>query len=313
MELTEPISIHRQVFKERWMSLQHTTIPVIYTARVEQLKNTYPCFKGKTGAGSQNGRCGGKKAPHADIHHVDYPTARSMRPRIGMLFTNREEKTRKNFVAFMNKLSPHNRNEILPNFVKSLIPDNIDIYVDQLIRLFQVQPTYHDLYMEVLYCVIAISPDRARVLIAEHFQSFVEKGHMVPSDILGSMEHIDTNSESMDELCEYTKWKKQTKSLIVLYVHLLSQGVFGHKKAIEELLLLLGKICNEYWESPYILDVYLDITLCCVESVHKYMPRGLSAFPAVVHHYKEWDRLKDGLKPASRFKIMDILAIIPKK
>lgn len=260
-----------------------------------------------------NGRSS-KKTYHVDSHHnMEYPTARSMRPRIGMLFTNREEKTRKNFVAFMNKLSPHNRSEILPNFVKSLVPENIDIYVDQLIRLFQVQPTYHDLYMDVLYCVIAISPDRARALITEHFKSFIQEGYNVPSDILGSMEHIDTNSESMDELCEYTKWKKQTKSLVVLYVHLLSQGIFGDKKDLEELLLLLAKTCNQYWTSPYMVDVYLDITLCCALSVHKYMPRGLSAFPAVVKYYKHWDKLKEELKPASRFKIMDILGIIPKK
>ena len=233
-----------------------------------------------------------------------------MRPRIGLLFTNREEKTRKNFVAFMNKLSPHNKCEILPNFVKSLMPENIDIYMDQIVRLFQVQPTYHDLYMDVLHSVIAISPERSRVFLAERFQRFVTEGYKIPSDIMDGIEHIDTNSESTDQLCDYTKWKKQIKSLITLYVHLLSLGTFGSKKELEELLLLLGSTCDTNWGSPCLLDIYLDVTLCCVQSVKRYMPRGMAMFHRVAQHYRRWDKLKEELKPASRFKVLDILGVV---
>lgn len=299
------IAIPREEFRSRWTLLLNTPVPTSHLQRVEELRTAYPCFRIRQGPGGATQKGGGRGGKRNDAA-TEYPVARSMRPRIGALFTNRDEKTRKNFVAFMNKLSPSNKSDILPNFVRSLVPENIHIYMDQIVLLFQAQPTYHDLYMDVLHHVIAISPDQARAFLEDHFQHFMAEGYMVPDSILDGMEEM--GSENTDQLCEYTKWKKKRRSVVVLYVHLLCNGIFGKREDMESLLLLFVRMCDENWDVPPVVDIYLDLILCAVHAVAKYMPRGIATMPRVVGHCKRWDMSKDRLKPSSKFKVMDILA-----
>ncbi len=308
------IVIGQDVFKKRWVMLQGKPVLPSYLQKAEQLKDAYVCFRFKQPQYNTKTSAKGYKKDVQTSTSLEYPTAKNMRPRIGLLFTNTEGKARKNFVAFMNKLSPQNKAEILQNFIRSLVPDNIDIYMDQIIKLFQVQPSYHDLYMEVLHHIIAISPERARVFIEDHFVEFIkEQTYIMPKTILDCIENIDPNGENTDNLCEYTRWKKKMKSLIVLYVHMLSSRVFGTKKDIEQLFVLLAKTCDENWNNPSAIDVYLDITLSSVQAIYKYIPKGLDIFPMLANRYRNWNSIKDTLRPSSKFKVLDILEIMDKR
>ena len=210
------IVIGQDEFRRRWNMLQAVPVMPACLKKAEHLREDYACFRFKSQSNPARGAPKYKRDTPTQKSVEEYPSAKSMRPRIGVLFTNTEGKARKNFVAFMNKLSPQNKDDILNNFIRSLVPENIDIYMDQIMMLFQVQPTYHDLYMEVLNHIIAISPERARGFVQERFSTFLsQSGHLVPDAILGCINN-DEAGESTDQLCEYTKWKKQTKSIIVL-------------------------------------------------------------------------------------------------
>lgn len=307
----EPIVISRDSFRSHWELLHDTKIPDIYTQRVDQLRDTYTCFRGKSAEAVHDRRNGSKghgrnRKDHGQDHgSMNFPTAGSMRPRIGLLFTNKEEKARKNFVAFMNKLSPQNKGEILSNFVRSLVPENVPIYMDQIIRLFQVQPTYHDLYMEVLLHIITVSPETSVAFLEEKFHHFVtEKEYIVP---VGMLEDVNIEDHGEDSFCNYTKWKKQIKSLLILYIRLLANKVFGKTEGIEWLMDHLGSICEEKWRDVALVDIYLDMIHVSVQAISQYMPQGIHSFPSLLDRYKEWDQRKDMLGPSSRFKILDIL------
>lgn len=309
------IVIGQEEFKKRWNMLQSLPVKVSYLQRAEQLGNDYVCFKFKPPQHNtkQHGK-NNRTDPVTKISAIqDFPSTKNMRPRVGILFTNTEGKARKNFVAFMNKLSPQNKDSILQNFIKSLDADNINIYMDQLIKLFQLQPTYHNLYMEVMHLVITISPEKAKQFMNDHFKEFIEQnGYKIPVNILECMEHIAPQGENTDNLCEYTKWKKQMKAQIVLYIHMLANHMFGTKQDIETLFTVLANTCNENWNDASAIDVYLDITLHAIQAIYKYIPKGIDIFPTLAASYRKWTTVKDILKPASKFKVIDILEIMNK-
>lgn len=304
------IVVDTSVFHSRWKEMCSVPIPPAYLERVEELKTRYACFRTRPAHPPRNNPKGQK----AQENPYELPTIRQMRPRIGALFTNTEGKARKNFTSFMNKLSPQNREEILPNFIRSLVPENIHIYMDQIVRLFQVQPTYHDLYMEVLYEIVRLAPERAKELMEEDFQGFLEEGrYQIPTMILENLDDLDTSSEQMDQLCEYVQWKKRTKALITLYIHCMARQMYGSDKDIERTLECLGGMVDTHWSEGAIVDIYLDLALHAVESMRTYYPKGAPHFSAVLGHYCDWGTRKDTLKPSSRFKVLDIIEIIRRK
>jgi hypothetical protein len=261
--------------------------------------------------GNKGGHTGIRKNRYETKQDVEYPVMKSMRPRIGPLFTNTEGKARKNFIAFMNKLSPLNKNEILPNFIKSLLPDNINIYMDQMISLFQIQPTYHDLYTEVMFEIMAISPNQAKLFLEQHFHNFIkEEKYKISTDVLLGLERADNKDETSDGLCEYTKWKKNMKSLIICYIRLISHKLFGSNDDLELLFTMLANICNENWDRHKLLEIYLDIMLCSVQSIYKHEQTGLLIIPSIINYFQDWDAKKETLLPSSRFKVMDIMDIV---
>lgn len=317
----DPIVVEKAEFQKRWLLLQNECVPSQYTEKATQLRNNYACFRARSGHEKGNtrgyGHGHGHGHGHRKEHHVseqnvsEYPTVRSMRPRIGEIFTNTEGKARKNFVAFMNKLSPQNKDSILESFIRSLVPENIGIYIDQIIKLFQEQPSYHDLYMEVLKSIIAIEPTKSKALIYEHFNNFVDnKNNIIPDNINGCLESIANGIEQTDELCDYVRWKKKMKALITLYVHVLANKVCGNKADIDKLFGLLCRTVEENWANVAAVDIYLDIVLHATTAMYSYYPRGLDTFSTIITRCKGWHDKTEMLRPSSRFKVLDIIDII---
>lgn len=309
VNMDDPIIVDKECFHIRWKQLHDKPIPSSILERVEYLKHTYPCFKIRSHKSQRPPYH--KKETEQHTHDYDHSSTRFMRPRIGTIFTNMEGKARKNFIAFMNKLSPQNKNEILQNFIHSLVPENIHIYMDQIIKLFQIQPTYHDLYMEVLHKIMSLSPDRAKEFLEEHFTKFMQdEKYKIPENILENLDNLNTSPEQLDQLCEYVQWKKQTKALLLFYIHTLSLHIFGSLEDINRVFILLGKMIDINWKYPPIIDIYLDMTLHAVQSIYKYSEHGLKYNKNIISIYSSWNSRKDELRPSSKFKVMDILQSI---
>lgn len=307
--MDDPIIIHPECFHIHWKQLHDTSIPSAILEKVEHLKHTYSCFKIRSHKSHRTTYY--KKDTDRHLHEHEYPLTRSMRPRIGTIFTNMEGKARKNFIAFMNKLSPQNKHEILQNFIHSLIPENIHIYMDQMIKLFQIQPTYHDLYMEVFHKIMCLSPEKAKEFLEDSFQTYMnDEKYKIPDNILQNLDNLNTSPEQLDQLCEYVQWKKQTKAILLFYIHSLSLHIFGSLEYIEQIFILLGKMINMNWEYPAIIDIYLDITLHAVKSIYKYSENGLKYNKNILELYSLWNIRKEELRSSSKFKIMDILQSI---
>lgn len=322
----EIIIIDSHIFKEKWKELCDKPISGVHIEKIEDLKNKYHCFKSRSnhikssikhskyrnnggGQGGENDKINNQQI------YFDYPATRHMRTRIGALFTNTEGKTRKNFTAFMNKLSPQNKYEILPSFINSLTSENIHIYMDQIIKLFQIQPSYHDLYMEVLYEIIKLSPMKAKELLKENFREFMkEEKTRIPENIANNLKDLNTSSEQMDQLCEYVQWKKRTKALLKFYIHCLSNRLHGLPTYVEidRLFKMIAELVCISWNYEAEVDIYLDIALHAVEAVYRYHPNVFPAFKDTMNIYLSWDNKKDTLKPSSKFKVMDIIEIIRK-
>ena len=313
----DPIFVDSNLFHQKWKDMCNAPIPAMYIEKTEELKNMYSCFKIKP---NQHPR-GNTKIPRNKDHNDtrgpvvsnDLPAVRHMRPRIGALFTNMEGKARKNFTSFMNKLSPQNKEGILTNFIRSLVVENIHIYIDQIVCLFQVQPTYHDLYMEVLYEIIALSTERATELLNESLMDYIDQHkYTIPKTILENLDELDTSSEQSDQLCEYMQWKKKTKALITFYAHCISNKLYGSDVILERIFLRIAELVNENLTNAAVVDIYLDMALHSMHTIRKYYKNGDEIFKKVLIYCLEWDNLKHELKPSSRFKILDILEIIKK-
>lgn len=311
-----PIVVDISIFHERWRSMFDSHIPLCHIEKTEEIRNKFSCFRTRANYyNKNNGKTGGAKGRENTERAYEFPTTHNMRPRIGLLFTNTEGKARKNFTSFMNKLSPQNKGNILQNFVKSLVPENIHIYIDQIITLFQVQPTYHDLYMEVLYEIIKISPDSAKTFLETNFNNFIsEEKYKIPESILENLDQLNVSNEQIDQLCEYVKWKKKTKAVLSFYIHCLANRIYGCSfEDVNNILSLLIGLVHDHWHYHAIVDVYLDITLHCCQCINTYFSKGMSMFPFAVMTSRVWDDKKEELKPSSRFKILDIIDIINKK
>lgn len=308
----EPIVIDTAIFHERWKEMNNMALPSTYIDKIEELKSRYACFRVKTHHPKHSQKTG-KYAYKEPAETNEFPAVRHMRPRIGALFTNMEGKARKNFTSFMNKLSPQNKSDILPNFIKSLVPENIHIYMDQIIRLFQVQPTYHDLYMEVLHEIMTLAPEKAKELLEESFVQFIdEEKYKIPKSILENLDVLDTSSEQKDQLCEYVQWKKRTKALVTFYINCVANGLYGSEEDIEKVFIHVGDMVDKYWNESAVVDIYLDIAQHGLESLETYYSRGFFVFDIIMSRYYAWKNQKDTLKPSSKFKVLDIHDIIQK-
>lgn len=331
------IVIDTQLFHKKWKELFEIPIPSVYSDKIEELKNTYSCFRIKTIHHTKHTYRGAKYRDSNERSHrvnngnipitgtgnidtpideSDFPAVRYMRPRIGVLFTNTEGKARKNFISFMNKLSPQNKDGILHNFIRSLVPENIHIYIDQIILLFQIQPTYHELYMEVLYEIIRLSPEKATELLEENFEEFMkEEKMMIPESIASNLKDLNTSSDQLDQMCEYVQWKKKTKGLITFYIHCLSDKLYGRGDDldIEMLFHRIAWLVGKFWDYEAHVDIYLDIALHALDALYKYYPTGLTNFKDTRRTYLEWEYKKDTLKPSSKFKVMDIIDILRRR
>jgi hypothetical protein len=268
--------------------------------------NGYGGGGGGTGSHRRGGFKGGYEGGggHGHGHH-----RRVERPRIGIREFSREDISRKDFMANMNKMSRQNYEAILRHIRTTYNSNFLENYMDIVWAMMTRQMDYQDLYILVIQHLLQITPTEKKGVVLEYWndrcKTYFETHAWMPT-----MELLDSMSEEYDEFCDYIKWKKLTGASLTAWLRLMSNGI------VEEQFELCFDTMMKQTEdaiqqsSPRLLDCFLEWLLRMVGLDIQYI------YPeSYIVQLNDWmSTIKDrGMSSALRFKITDIIQCISSK
>ena len=252
----EIISIPIDVFnalKEAWIS---ENVPILLTRSIEGLRSRFPClsqaplsfhqkqsqdghnnFSHRQGHGGGHGghnhggnghgghgHGGGGYGGHGG-HRGNRNQKRSERTRIGTRELSREDMSKKDFLANMNKLSRQNYDSILRLIRTTYNSNFLENYMDMVWELMRRQADYQDLHIQVILHLITLTPEDKKPFISQYWgdswKAFcVNQEWLPPSHV-----SLKVNDALYDDFCDYVKWKKRTGASIQAWVRLMSLEV----------------------------------------------------------------------------------------
>ncbi len=220
-----------------------------------------------------------------ETHRRPLPPKREHQPRIGNRELSREAVARKDFLAFINKLSPQNACSITQQAQASLRGDFIHMYVDMLWDAMLRAPDFQVLYIDLLVAI--------------------DKKHSVFGDIQriwdGYLHTCGWNSAgpvgSYDEFCDHVKSKKRAIASVRAWIQLTERHLCSDDVAS----VLLEKLVES---GP------VDATL---DGIAEYCRAQSPLIRGIQKTLQAWYDNAQQLPPMTRFKLYDIWDNITKK
>lgn len=253
-----------------------------------EMKNTYRCF----GDDIDNRRYPSKAPPQKIYHHQE-------RVRIGNRVLSKEMIARKEFMMYANKLSIHNKETIVKAFKSYIRKECVDIYVNLTWDLMLRAPEYQELYLYFISSVIEEPLLSAKLNCI--YKMYVSDRLWYPP------KSIDITEEDYDEFCDFVKWKKSALASINAWNLIVSKKLVSSKVLIEITEYLIDDLdcelsTNESIIGNRILETLLEELLTIIKL--QKMKDTLS--PQIATFLKTSLKLVDKLKPATKFKLLDI-------
>lgn len=302
------------------------------TQTIQGLKSRFPCLLhtsqgtpgghggGHHGAHGGNGGRWGNQDGHSHTnghggHHGHRrghrhgrgapPSARRAdRPRIGTRELSREDISRKDFMANMNKLSRQNYDAILrlirTTYNSNFLPNYMDILWTMMIR----QPDFQDLHIQVIQHLLTITPPERKTFVQTYWDNrckvYFQEKQWTPSDDL----LLTASQDEYDEFCDYIKWKKTTGASLVAWLRLMEHAVIAadydlcFNAVIDSIQTAFQQRMHKYIEC--LLEWFVQMASIGLHAYH---------FPADMDFIlNDWlETIKErGLSSSLRFKIMDV-------
>ena len=289
----------------------------------EDLKQKFPYLSASTTGRFTSG--GGHENHHSEqrskFHHRRSGPSlghyqggrRPERPRIGTRELSREDISRKDFLANLNKLSRQNYESILRLIRTTYNSNFLQNYMDITWEMMLRQVDFQDLHIEVVQHLMNITPPDKKERVTNYWNErcksyFDNKEWTPPEDIFTTQSSVD----EYDDFCDYIKWKKKTGASLLAWLRLMDAGVIPSHYAI-----CFASIMDSIQEALKLQKYkYFD---CLLEWFLQMVRFGVDKYPFgddIVFTLNDWmDTITHyGLSSSLRFKIMDIHDIIlPKK
>lgn len=261
------------------------------------------------------------------LKNSNIPLVRSEKVKIGAngKEISKEDRMKREFMSFINRLSDNNRKNINTYFQTNLQIDFIDIYIrlvwEAMLRSENFQHLYIDcfdaIYTQAYNNNSNITLDGQLLINTSQYNKpevFKTKINLLSKTYFDNEKWIPNKElieeEDYDDFCDFVKWKKTS----ITYIH-------GFSKFI-----------NKDWISA---SLYTDLSNNLIDSLKKYLseiPKGCKVTDALLDQllilieYTKTDQdniinpyikiLNDNAniyRPSTRFKIYDIKEILDKK
>jgi hypothetical protein len=220
---------------------------------------------------------------------------------------SKEDRMKRDFMSFVNRLSDGNRKNIPTYFKTNLQVEFIDTYIRLIWEAMLRTEDFQHLYIECLQEICMIVYDNNRVDFMIKINDITSK-YITDTQWIPSIELI--NEETYDDFCDFVKWKKTS----ITYI----RG--------------FAKFINKDW---LYVSLYNDLSKNFIDSIHKYLseiPEGCKVTDALLEQllvlleYTKGDQDKETIhyindlhenaelyRPSTRFKIYDIHEFLERK
>ena len=307
-------------------------------SKADNLHKTYLCFQENdtrnfnNSYGTQHNDSGDLKSSrwvrNNISKNVNVSLVRSEKVKIGAngKELSKEDRMKREFMSFINRLSDNNRKNINTYFQTNLQIDFIDIYIrlvwEAMLRSENFQHLYIDCF-EAIYTQAYnnnsnISID-GQLVINTATQSnkpelFKSKINLLSKTYFDNEKWIPNKElieeEDYDDFCDFVKWKKTS----ITYIHGFSKfvnkdwlNVSLYTDLSTNLIDSLKKYLNEIPEGCKVSDALLDQLMILVEYTKTDQDKFISSYIKTLNDNAQQYR------PSTRFKIYDIKEILDKK
>ena len=239
---------------------------------------------------------------------------------------SKEDRMKREFMSFINRLSDNNRKNINTYFQTNLQIDFIDIYIrlvwEAMLRSENFQHLYIDCF-EAIYTQAYnnnsnISID-GQLVINTATQSnkpelFKSKINLLSKTYFDNEKWIPNKElieeEDYDDFCDFVKWKKTSITYIYGFSKFVNKdwlNVSLYTDLSTNLIDSLKKYLNEIPEGCKVSDALLDQLMILVEYTKTDQDKFISSYIKTLNDNAQQYR------PSTRFKIYDIKEILDKK
>ena len=238
---------------------------------------------------------------------------------------SKEDRMKREFMSFINRLSEGNRKNIPTYFQTNLQVDFIDIYFrlvwEAMLRSENFQHLYIDCF-EAIYTQAYKETDTnvaidGQVITNNNLQQpevFMSKINVLSKTYFDSEKWIPTdeliNEQDYDDFCEFVKWKKTS----ITYIHGFSKFVNKswlstslYEELSEKLITAIKKYLSEIPEGCKVTDALLEQLLILVEYTKLDQDKDINLF------IKSLNDKCQQYRPSTRFKIYDIKEYLDRK
>jgi len=220
---------------------------------------------------------------------------------------SKEDRMKREFLAFINRLSEGNRKNIITYFENNLQVEFIDTYVRLLWEAMLRSEDFQELYIECfqsIYTLLCKNTDNVFIeKITTLWSTYVSDEKWLPSDAL-------INEKDYDDFCDFVKWKKTS----ITYIHGFSKcvtkdwlRVTTYDNLSDKLIISIEKFLGESPEGCKVTDALLDQLLILVEYTKTSQDEPINAYIKTLHTNAV------DYRPSTRFKIYDLKEFLERK
>jgi hypothetical protein len=265
---------------------------------------------GGSGSGKwKSNRFAGYLTPSHQLHKNTTNNVKPEKLRIGTggRELSKEDRMKRDFMSFVNRLSDGNRKNISTYFKTNFQTEFIDTYIRLIWEAMLRTEDFQHLYVDCLEEICMIVYENNRV-------DFIIKINDISSKYFNDIKWIPSieliNEANYDDFCDFVKWKKTS----ITYIH-------GFAKFI-----------NKEW---LYVSLYDDLSTTLITSITKYLseiPEGCKVTDALLEqllvvleytkgaqdtstrkYIEDLNERRISFRPSTRFKIYDIKEFLDRK
>lgn len=257
----------------------------------------------------KSNRFAGSLTPSHQLHKNTTNNVKPEKLRIGTggRELSKEDRMKRDFMSFVNRLSDGNRKNISTYFKTNFQTEFIDTYIRLIWEAMLRTEDFQHLYVDCLEEICMIVYENNRV-------DFIVKINDISSKYFNDIKWIPSieliNEANYDDFCDFVKWKKTS----ITYIH-------GFAKFI-----------NKEW---LYISLYDDLSTTLITSITKYLseiPEGCKVTDALLEqllvvleytkgpqdtntrkYIEDLNETPAVFRPSTRFKIYDIKEFLDRK
>jgi len=215
---------------------------------------------------------------------------------------SKEDHIKRDFLAFVNRLSDANRKNIQTYFENTFQIDFIDLYIkllwEAMLRCGEYQAIYIDCF-EAIFNLVT-NADKQNIFLTKIVQlwtKYYNEQKWLPSEEL-------INEEDYDDFCDFVKWKKTSLTYIDGFSKFVLKewlSVSVYRELLSELLKSIDLYLEKTPEGCKVTDALIEKISTLIKHIkidyNEYICQYIDKLNANATNYR----------PSTRFKIYDLI------